>query len=132
MWSSPVFSRKNLYAAFLGSADVLLLPMADRPYNYGRWPNKMSDYLSLARPTVSNPIGDIKTLFDTYPVGLLAEWDPQDFANKINILLDNPELATEYGQKARWVAENQYSWVTFGEKLENFYYRILEIERQSS
>lgn len=122
---------KESYSAFLGSADVLLLPMADRPYNYGRWPNKMSDYLSLARPTVSNPIGDIKTLFDTYHVGLLSEWDPQDFADKIISFLDDPELAIEYGQKARWVAENKYNWDTFGEELEHFYYKILSTERQS-
>ena len=100
--------------------------MADKPYNLGRWPNKMGDYLSLARPTVSNPVGDIQKLFEKYPVGLLAQWDPQDFANQIIYLLDHPDEAKAYGEKARWVAENIYNWSTLGDILENFYQKTLK------
>ena len=121
----PGFLSYEDYPIYLGSADVFLLPMADRPYNHGRWPNKMCDYLSLARPTVSNPIGDIKTLFENYNVGLLARWDPEDFATKILYLLDNPANAKEVGQNARWVAENIYDWSELGKKLESFYINIL-------
>ena len=77
---APGYLSREKYSTFLGSSDVFLLPMDDRPYNVGRWPNKMCDYLSFARPTISNPIGDIKTLFENYNVGLLARWEPKDFA----------------------------------------------------
>lgn len=120
------FLPKESYAAFLGSSDVFLLPMADKPYNHGRWPNKMGDYLATGRPTVSNPIGDIKTLFESYPVGLIAEWDARDFADKIIQLLEDPARRDVFGKKARWVAENVYSWSNLGDRLEQFYYRILQ------
>jgi glycosyltransferase involved in cell wall biosynthesis len=122
------FLPKETYASFLGSADVFLLPMDDKPYNHGRWPNKMGDYLSLGRPTVSNPIGDIKTLFEKYPVGLLAEWDAQDFADKIIYLLEHPNERQTLGEKARWVAENEYSWNNLGDRLESFYMKILAMQ----
>ena len=122
---APGYLSREKYSTFLGSSDVFLLPMADRPYNIGRWPNKMCDYLSFARPTVSNPIGDIKTLFENYNVGLLAGWDPKDFADKILYFLDHPEKANEAGQKAHWVAENKYKWSILGEILEMFYFKIL-------
>lgn len=121
----PGFLSGTDYPLYLGSSDVFLLPMADKPYNHGRWPNKMGDYLSLARPTVANPVGDIKTLFENYQVGLLARWDPIDFANQILFILDNPEKAIEFGEKARWVAENIYNWSALGEKLESFYLKTL-------
>ena len=75
---------------YLGCADVFVLPFPDTIYNRGRWPNKIGDYMSIGRPTISNPYGDIKYLFDEHQVGLLADWDPQDFAQKIMTVLENP------------------------------------------
>lgn len=121
----PGFLPFSDYSMVLGSADVFLLPMADKPYNRGRWPNKMGDYLSMARPTVANPVGDIKTLFEKYPVGRLAQWDPVDFSNQIIYLLDHPAESSELGKTGRWVAENVYNWDALGEKLEAFYLKTL-------
>ncbi|MDD5368282.1 MAG: glycosyltransferase [Anaerolineaceae bacterium] len=111
---------------YLGCADAFLLPMADLPYNRGRWPNKMGEYMSLGRPTVANPVGDIKALFETYPVGCLAAWDPEDFANKILLLLENSELSEGYGKSARLVAETKYDWKVLIGRLEEFYSTILD------
>jgi glycosyltransferase involved in cell wall biosynthesis len=112
---------------YLGCADAFLLPMADLPYNRGRWPNKMGEYMSLGRPTVANPVGDIKALFETYPVGHLASWNPEDFAQKILHLIENPKLSEAYGKIARQVAETDYDWRILIEKLEEFYFSILNL-----
>lgn len=109
----------------LGVSDLFLLPLADLPYNHGRWPNKMGDYLAIGRPTVANPIGDIKPLFEKHKVGLLAGWDAKDFAEKIIYLLDHPEISALMGQTAREVAKNEFDWSILGKTLEAFYYRIL-------
>ncbi len=113
---------------YLGCADLFLLPLADRPYNRGRWPNKMGEYMSLGRPTVANPVGDIKHLFEQHPVGLLASWEAEDFAEKIIQLLSNPEQAAELGTSARKVAESKYDWRILTERLEKFYQKILVFE----
>ena len=126
------FVSQEDYPWVLGCADVFLLPMADRPYNHGRWPNKMSDYLCFGRPTVSNPIGDIKTLFEKYPVGLLADYNAADFAAKVIYLLDHPDLCNQLGQTARWVAENEFNWHTLGDRLEEFYYEVINRANQSA
>ena len=114
---------------YLGSANVFLLPMADLPYNQGRWPNKMCDYMCMARPTVSNPVGDIKRLMEQNAVGCLAAWTPEDFAQKILYLLDHPSVSAEYGRNARKVAEEQFDWKKLIVKLEDFYYKILNEEQ---
>lgn len=111
---------------YLGCADVFVLPFPDTIYNRGRWPNKIGDYMSIGRPTISNPYGDIKNLFDEYQVGLLADWDPQDFAQKITSVLENPSLASRMGKNARWVAETKLSWQVLIKRLEEFYCQILD------
>lgn len=124
---SGYLSREE-YPWHLGCADMFLLPMADRPYNHGRWPNKMGDYLASGRPTVSNPVGDIKTLFESHQIGLLAKWDPIDFAEKIKQLLENPEFAQELGQNALAVAKNDYNWPDLAKRMGSFYEKILDLE----
>lgn len=111
----------------LGCADLFLLPLANKVHNIGRWPNKICDYMSLGRPTVSNPVGDIKSLFEDYKVGMLASFDPADFAGKIVHLLKNPELAFKLGGNARITAVTVYDWKLLVCDLEDFYGRLLNI-----
>lgn len=116
----------------LGCADVFVLPFPDRIRNRGRWPNKIGDYMSLGRPTVTNPVGDIKGLFDSAEIGMFAEWDARDFSTKINFLIENPEIAARMGENARRLAVSTYSWEQLVEGLQDFYYEILETERQTA
>lgn len=110
---------------YLGCADVFLLPFPDKVRNVGRWPNKVGLYMGVGRPTVSNPVGDIKPLFENNDIGLLAEWNAVDFAHKIFYLLENQDIALRLGQAARQVATQQYDWSVLITRLEDFYYRVL-------
>jgi glycosyltransferase involved in cell wall biosynthesis len=78
--------------------------------------------------TVSNPVGDVKTLFENYEVGLLADWDPVDFAQKIVYLIENPDLAHQLGENARNVADTIYDWRILIKRLEDFYFSVLDQE----
>ena len=53
------------YAAlprYLCVADIFLMPYANKISNVGRWPNKIGDYMCIGRPTVSNPVGEVKSI----------------------------------------------------------------------
>lgn len=61
--------------------------------------------MCLRRPTVSNLVGDIKSLIEQNDTGLLADWNPSDFANKIIKLLENPDQATKLGENVKcWLS----------------------------
>jgi len=111
---------------YLGCANLFVFPFPDKIYNVGRWPNKIGDYLSLGRPLVSHPVGDVKTLLEDYDIGRLAEWDPSDFAEKVVYLLENPDVAKQLGHNARELAVTKYDWKVLIEKLETFYYQLLD------
>jgi len=117
-------------STYLSCADLFILPFPNKIYNVGRWPNKIGEYISLGRPTISNPVGDIKKLFETYNIGLLANWDPDDFADKIIYLIENPSIANQLGENARQVAVHRYNWSILINRLEEFYYNILERDRR--
>ncbi|MBK6792989.1 MAG: glycosyltransferase family 4 protein [Anaerolineales bacterium] len=115
----------------LSCADLFVLPLADKVYNVGRWPNKICDYMSLGRPTVSNPVGDIKGLFEDHKIGVLASWDPVDFSEKILYLLKNPEIAFRLGDNARDAAVTVYDWKLLVCRLEEFYATLLNVRSPS-
>jgi len=110
---------------YLSCADLFVLPFPDTTYNLGRWPNKIGDYMCLGRPIVSNPVGEIKILFDRHPIGLLADWDVEDFARKILNILDHPELAQQMVKRGLQVSREEYDWKVLITRLEDFYEKIL-------
>lgn len=110
---------------YLGCANLFLLPFPDKIYNRGRWPNKVCDYMSLGRPIISNPVGDIKTLLESHEIGLLANYDPVDFAEKIIYIIAHPEIEEKLGMNARNVAITIYDWKILVRKLEEFYSTVL-------
>jgi glycosyltransferase involved in cell wall biosynthesis len=110
---------------YLGCADLFVMPFPDKIYNVGRWPNKICDYMSMGRPTISNPVGEVKTLFENHEIGLLSSWDPVNFAEKIIYLIEYPEIADKFGDNARNLAVSVYDWKLLICKLEDFYYMLL-------
>jgi glycosyltransferase involved in cell wall biosynthesis len=58
---------------------------------------------------------------------LLVEDQPAAFADAVNRLLAEPDLAARIGQSARQLAVERYSWSGAARALEDFYRRILEV-----
>jgi glycosyltransferase involved in cell wall biosynthesis len=110
----------------LSCADVFVLPFRDKIANVGRWPNKICDYMSLGRPTVSNGVGELKTLFQRRRIGLIAGETPEDMAAKILELLHDPALQEELGATARKVAIEEFSWPVIVDRLETCYSAALK------
>jgi glycosyltransferase involved in cell wall biosynthesis len=115
--------RMPVYTA---AADVLLLPLADTVSNRGRWPSKLNDYLSAARPVVSTRIGDLVPLFERHRPGLLAADATADLAAAVTRLLADRELARTCGDAGRRLAEGELNWRTLVGALAGHYERVLQ------
>jgi polysaccharide biosynthesis protein PslH len=63
---------------------------------------------------------------------LLIEDQPEAFADAVNRLLDDPELAARIGQSVRSLAVERYSWSRAAQALEMFYRDILEAAQQDT
>ena len=107
-------------AKALSCADVFVMPYPDCVANIGRWPGRIGIYLALGRPIISNPVGEIKLLFEKEEVGLLAIETAEDVAKKIIRLKNNPSLREQLGRHGRRVAE-MINWGKMTDKVENCY-----------
>lgn len=111
-------AQLNLY---LSSSDVCLLPMKHNIANTARSPGKLWDYLSAGKPIVTNDVGEAGKLLRSENVGLIADYNPDVFANKIIYLLNNSKHSDTLGKRARTLAVRKFSWDSKSEELLTLY-----------
>ena len=89
--------------------DVSLVTFADLPILATNSPNKLFDSLSAGKPIIVNSPGWTKDLVEQYNCGLFVNpKEPEDLAEKIRFMFNNPEVCAEMGLKARQLAELKY------------------------
>ncbi len=98
------------YLPAIACADAFLLPFVDCVANLGRWPGRINDYLSLGRPVVVQPVGEMRRLLTEHQVGLLADETPEAVAQALCRLHDDPALARTLGRNAQELAAGALSW----------------------
>lgn len=113
---------------YLACGDVMLLPYTNQPViNTGRYLNKLGDYMAAGRPTVTNPTGDIATLFHADQIGILADETPQAMADTVELLLKDDALRDDLGRQARKVAATRLSWRQLSLCLVEFYQTVIKL-----
>jgi glycosyltransferase involved in cell wall biosynthesis len=76
--------------------------------------------MACGTPVVAVSEGGVRETVLDGKVGLLVERSEERFAAAIQRLLDQPELAAEYGRNAREYAASQWTWERSVEILENY------------
>jgi glycosyltransferase involved in cell wall biosynthesis len=95
------------------------------PYNepFGLVP---LEAMACGRPVVGVDEGGVKeTVVDNF-TGLLVDRNPQKFAEAIQLLLENPALADQYGRNGRKHVLENWSWERSAGNLEQHMYRIAQ------
>ncbi len=98
------------YPRFLACADVCFCPLEDGRNDRARWPAKVLDYLTAGRATVTNAVGEVASLFQKQPVGVLAGHGCEEFAESIVGLLLDPDRCRELGKNARQVMVQEWDY----------------------
>lgn len=105
------------YPRALACADVCICPLEDGLNDRARWPTKVLDFLAAGRATVTNPVGEVETLFRKSDVGVLAGHPDEEFAQEIIALLRAPERRRFLGQAARKVMREEWDWCLRGPQI---------------
>lgn len=88
---------------------VSIVSFRDIPILYTNSPNKLFDSLSAGLPILVNSRGWTKDLVENLQCGFFVDpQSPQDLADRVLFLYNNPELAKEIGSKSRFLAETKY------------------------
>jgi glycosyltransferase involved in cell wall biosynthesis len=94
---------------FLTMADVVVIPQRKNFATMGQMPAKVFDAMAMAKPIIASNISDLPEILDG--CGWIVEPEnPEQLAEKIQYVLDNPEEAKAMGNKARQKCIEKYSW----------------------
>ena len=119
------FVPKNKFVLYLAAADLCLMPLADNLANQARFPGRIGDYMAAGRPIISNPVGEAGKIVKENNLGLLSQPNGESFANAIIEGLEDEKSRIRWGQNAREVAENKYSFDILCQKFEDVYKKVL-------
>jgi len=93
---------------FLAISDVVVVPQRDCLATKGQTPAKIFDAMSMAKPVVSTATNDIPQILEG--CGLVVEpGNVEAMKDKINVLLENKDLALNLGRNARQECIEKYS-----------------------
>ena len=94
---------------FLAMADVVVIPQRKNFATMGQMPAKVFDAMAMAKPIIATAVSDFPEILDG--CGWIVEPEnPEQLAEKIQYLLNNPEEAEVMGNKARQKCIEKYSW----------------------
>ncbi|MGI8886652.1 MAG: glycosyltransferase family 4 protein [Gaiellaceae bacterium] len=112
----------------LSTADVCLAPDPLNPLNDVSTMNKIIEYMALSRPIVSFDLTEARVSAGGAAL-YAAPNDIDDFARRIDELLDSPSLREEMGKSGRRRFEDEISWSRSEEQLLAGYERALTLAR---
>lgn len=101
------WSLQNQYEK-LSQLDIGIMSLPKTPYAEGKCGYKALQYMAVGIPSVCSKVGDIAEIIEHGKEGMLVE-DPGDFLDSLLILIQNPSLRKELGQKGRQKVIEHYS-----------------------
>ena len=108
---------------YLGASDAFVLPLPDTVVNRTRWPNKFGDYIAAGRPVLCSDVGDVATIVRDEECGLVWK-DDSELSDGIERLVDEPNLRSRMGERARRLSEGRLSWAQIASQFAGIYSRI--------
>ncbi len=94
---------------FLSIANVVVIPQRESNSSIGQIPAKLFDAMAMGKPIISTNVSDIPKVLDG--CGIIVEPEkPDQLAEKIKYVFDNPKFAKNLGKKAREKCIKEYSF----------------------
>jgi glycosyltransferase involved in cell wall biosynthesis len=119
----PKFSYDKM-PELIAAADIVVVPQKNTPAAQAQFPLKLTDGMAMAKPILATRVGDIPTILGDS--GYLVDSDsPQQLAETIQQILQNPEEAKAKGIKARERCVKHYSIEAMAATLSNVLQRCL-------
>ncbi|MEN6617431.1 MAG: glycosyltransferase family 4 protein [Syntrophorhabdus sp.] len=92
----------------LRDMDIGLMPLMNDLWSEGKCGLKILQYFGIAVPAVCTPVGVNKDVVKDGTTGFYAN-DPDEWVEKLSILIENPDLRRQMGEKGREIVMNGYT-----------------------
>lgn len=106
-------------------AKALLIPMRPTLQDAARFPHKIGEYVASGNPMISINYGEVACYFKDGDTALVAEqYRPEDFATKMQFVLDHPDAATAIGKRGKALGLQAFNYLTYGPKIFSFLQKL--------
>lgn len=124
-------SRPENVARYLSSMEICVSPEPSDPYNDRSTAVKLMEYMALGKPIVAFDLPEHQ--FTAQDAAVYARPnDERDFARQIALLMDDPLLRENMGQKGRERVERELSWQIQEKVLLKIYESIIPESRKGT
>ena len=121
-----VVAREEL-PGLLAKGDILVQPGVADEFNEFRFPSKLPEFFASGRPVIL-PVSNLgRFLSDGAEALLLYEGSVQEIADKVELLMDTPELAERIGRGGQRFAYENLRWGVAAERFFSFIEKGLEM-----
>ncbi len=100
---------------------ALLIPLRPTVQDRARFPHKIGEYCASGRPIVTTNYGEIQSYFTNSQTAMIAsEFNESVYATIMDEILSNPKLADEVGINGKYVAQKEFDYKLYGERIKQF------------
>lgn len=89
------------------------------------FPNAVLEAMATSLPTIATPAGGTREVLTDKENGIITDSNPENTANKIINLINNPEKAKILGQNARLTIKNNFSGEKLARNTEKLYNQLI-------
>ncbi len=118
-----LFPRREFFD-FLSSCDIGIICSTTNLTGGLVYPITLYDYLSVGLPIVANEVGGWTRIIKENAVGVVTGNSPEEFADGITKLLENPKLMCECGQRGIRLVKDELNYHKSAETLLELYKRL--------
>src|SRR2546425_1780465 len=95
----------------IGASDVTAFPYPDDPMHRAKCSARIIDYMAMGKPVITSAVGQNKEYIVDGDSGILAPAEDESaFAQKLELLLRNPELRERLGRNAEKRVREKFRW----------------------
>ena len=110
--------HRNEIPNYLCNASVLVLARPSSLQSHGGFPTKLGEYLATGNPVIVTKVGEIpQYLTDGKDAFLVEPDDVVKFANKMEYVVENPDLARRVGLKGKEVVLEKFNYKKQAQKI---------------
>ena len=113
--------QKELYDIYTNAIGLLIPLDPDNLQDKARFSQKIAEYVSCRRPIITSPVGEIPYYFKDKQSAIIADYTPEAYAEAMEGLITNLELADRVGQGGYDVGSEYFNYLNIGKTLFDFY-----------